>query len=111
VNDYDVNKVVAAGAAALDDRRPGWEREIDLGTLELDDSCRCVLGQLYGHFTSGCLAMTGTSWMNDWALMHGFDITAAMFKEEGQSLYVALDEAWISLIKTRFDNGALSDAA
>jgi hypothetical protein len=44
---------VSAGAKWLDSNRPGWWQRIDLETLDLGDSCRCVLGQLYGDFADG----------------------------------------------------------
>lgn len=37
------------GAALLDERRPGWWREIDLGTLDIDSVCNCIAGQLGGY--------------------------------------------------------------
>ncbi len=37
---------VAAGAAFLDGREPGWWERIDLDSLDLGSGCRCVLGQL-----------------------------------------------------------------
>ena len=97
---------VARGAAWLDSEQPGWERRIDLATLDLQDSCRCVLGQVFG-----------TELHHDgfrWALSNltvpaviglGFDEPpfAAPSWEE-------LDEAWIALLKERFDTGSLSDA-
>jgi hypothetical protein len=41
---------VAAGADWLDEKYPGWFNSIDLGTLEISNCYRCVLGQVYsGH--------------------------------------------------------------
>lgn len=37
---------VAAGAAFLDGREPGWWERIDLGSLDMTADCGCVLGQL-----------------------------------------------------------------
>jgi len=42
----DLNTRIERGAAFLDGREPGWWQRIDLETLDLDESCRCVLGQL-----------------------------------------------------------------
>lgn len=39
---------VARGAAHLDEVRPGWWNEIDVGTLTLRDPCCCIVGQLVG---------------------------------------------------------------
>lgn len=41
---------VASGAALLDMRLPGWSESINIETLNLQHSCLCVLGQLYGNF-------------------------------------------------------------
>jgi hypothetical protein len=38
---------VARGADLLDKKVPNWCRRIDVGTLSLEDSCRCVLGQTF----------------------------------------------------------------
>ena len=40
---------VAAGAAWLDEHRPGWVDRVDPVTLDLGDECHCVLGQEYGN--------------------------------------------------------------
>ena len=37
---------VARGATILDRISPGWEREIDIGVLDLSTSDRCICGQL-----------------------------------------------------------------
>jgi hypothetical protein len=39
-------EAVAQGAQLLDEKEPGWWREIDLGTLELSSCKRCICGQL-----------------------------------------------------------------
>ena len=38
---------VKRGAALLDEKRPGWDRMIDLGRLRLASAALCVLGQAY----------------------------------------------------------------
>lgn len=38
---------VAAGAAFLDEHEPGWVDLIDLGRLDLNHACNCVLGQAF----------------------------------------------------------------
>lgn len=40
---------VARGAAWLDTEVPGWAERIDLSTLDLRSSSRCVAGQLFGN--------------------------------------------------------------
>lgn len=43
-------EAAARGARFLDERRPGWEREIDLSVLDLQSCHDCIIGQLYGNF-------------------------------------------------------------
>lgn len=49
-----ITERVAAGAAWLDEQRPGWWQDgpdgIDLGGLDMDDACLCVLGQVFAEF-------------------------------------------------------------
>jgi hypothetical protein len=95
-----INERVAYGAAVLDQKSPGWESQIDLSKLDLNDSCRCVLGQIYGHYFDGLMVLDKGSGGS-----MGFNIYAS----ESPNRFADLDEAWISLIKERFDTGALSD--
>lgn len=46
-----------AGAELLDEKCPGWASEISLDTLDIDSSQNCVLGQLYGDFSRGAIAL------------------------------------------------------
>ena len=41
-----ITERVERGAALLDERRPGWWRDIDMGTLDIRSPCRCILGQM-----------------------------------------------------------------
>lgn len=49
----DFSAKVAAGMALLDQERPGWRQEIDLGTLDLGSCSVCVLGQIFGDYEDG----------------------------------------------------------
>ena len=107
---------VAAGAAWLDENFPGWEREIDLGTLNLNDCQECICGQSlrkyvtdivfsgYDFALSIIVGSTNDVWSNrfdalHWATEHGF------YPKDQTS-----DEAlWRELIKERFSSGNLSD--
>jgi hypothetical protein len=44
-----VAKVVARGAALLDDEIPGWAARVNLSVLDVSDCTRCVLGQLFAE--------------------------------------------------------------
>src|SRR5215211_4856802 len=41
-------KRVVRGAALLDREAPGWERKIDLPTLDMSSTTACVVGQTVG---------------------------------------------------------------
>jgi hypothetical protein len=48
---------VAAGAALLDEKIPGWRDEINIKTLDLVSFRQCILGQLFGHYRDGLEAL------------------------------------------------------
>jgi hypothetical protein len=48
---------VAAGAARLDDRMPGWASRIDVANLRMAICAQCILGQLFGDFECGCSSL------------------------------------------------------
>lgn len=115
---------VDRGAAWLDDARPGWYLEIDLGTFKLSDAFRCVLGQLgriiatendvvleqsgfdaiaFGDHNA-CIqqlrkAVTGEGRERrntDWSDSHGFSVPSS-------ERYDVVDDLWIKAIKQRVD--------
>lgn len=75
-------KEVAAGAEWLDSNCPGWEREIDLGSLDISDCANCVLGQSLRTIATekgyesgyhyGVDELSGERWAARWAINHGF---------------------------------------
>lgn len=140
MKNLSVKERVANGAAWLDKVNPGWEHKIDLSTLELKNSCRCILGQVvaasasevhetkYGPFIL-LLTIKGHLWWDwssgyeviyiligrdnlggaDWMADHGFRLGDEFFDENIVEGYSYLDEAWIDLIKSRYDTGEFSD--
>jgi hypothetical protein len=50
---------VRRGMKLLDEAKPGWERQIKLVDLSLDDANYCVLGQLYGTYDEGLERLGG----------------------------------------------------
>jgi hypothetical protein len=78
---------VAAGAALLDMKRPGWREEIDTDRLDVQFYDTCILGQLYGEFDEGLLALGLTY---DEAGEHGF---CGAF-----SRYDVLTDEWIAFL-------------
>lgn len=129
---------VARGAALLDEAVPGWETMIDLGALDLESSCRCVVGQIGNRLMAeGIMPQAGVSWSdyeeeyrrgeNDprfpnlsfwptWAWLKAQVSGVWAFATAGDYgfmevygiSYTDLDEAWIALIKERFNTGNLS---
>jgi hypothetical protein len=99
-------KEVAAGAAWLDKVKPGWERGMDLGVLDLNDCYNCVLGQSLREVAAekgyesgyhyGLDGLSGATFAARWAGDHGF-------------LYESDEPTWRDLIKERFSTGNLSD--
>ena len=41
------------GAKLLDKVAPGWEKKIKPGVLDLANGCNCILGQVYGDYSTG----------------------------------------------------------
>lgn len=109
--DETVETRVARGAAWLDSVHPGWERRIDLASLDLASSCRCVIGQLFGDFDDFTFEVVLPA-VNDLLISrafsseHGFSLP---FDLRSPAAWRALDDAWTSLIKERFASGLLSD--
>lgn len=48
-----VSDLVREAAEALDEVRPRWRAEVDLGTLDMDDGSTCLLGQVFGNYDEG----------------------------------------------------------
>lgn len=100
-------KEVATGAAWLDEVSPGWEREIDLGTLNISDCYNCVLGQSLRRVAAekgfksgyhyGADELSGAyPYVSSWVVEHGF-------------LMPGDEPIWVELLKERFSTGNLSD--
>lgn len=50
MSELTIPQRVDAGAAYLDEHRPGWWQRTDVDGLDLTNPCHCVLGQEYGSF-------------------------------------------------------------
>jgi hypothetical protein len=48
-----LSPAVERGAALLDEKCPGWAERVDVESLNIASMRRCILGQLYGHYTTG----------------------------------------------------------
>jgi len=99
-----ISERVAAGAAWLDEHRPGWVDRIDLETLNLGDPCRCLLAQDFGeHFSDAVLAAGLGQGLSPSAI--GFNVTYARgdegFMWPTEREFDALTAAWRDLIRQR----------
>lgn len=92
-----VEERVANGMAFLDERVPGWRERIDFFCLDLGTTCRCVVGQIYGHYDDGS-DMLGISLGQGERL--GF---VGKGSEEGERAkeYPALTAAWKSALAAK----------
>lgn len=89
-----IERRAARGAAFMDRKRPGWEKDINLSVLNIGDSERCVLGQRYGDHVAGSIVL-GLSIRRQYR--YGFMAT----KEGGCAEYPDLTEAWANEIIAR----------
>lgn len=92
---------VAAGAAWLDQNRPGWADRIDLDRLHMRNACRCILGQEYGSYYKAPITM-------DQAVNLGFDAQGAAQGWAEDDDFAALDDAWTALIEARRADAAVT---
>jgi hypothetical protein len=104
---WDADDAAAKGGTLLDAKRLGWEREIDLSDLSMDDACLCVLGQLYGNWTSGGDAL-GFSPASEDGVHHGFlapddDLPQSddAYNKAIAGRYVELNTAWRNQVEAR----------
>lgn len=84
---------VAAGAAFLDERYPGWVERIDLDGLEMDDCANCIIGQAVGNYFD----LFRMPDQDDRAASLGFNTEA----EEHPWDMGRLEHAWRRLIEAR----------
>lgn len=120
-----VTERVAQGAALLDAKKPGWAARINLRTLDLSDTCLCILGQLYGLYadaTSVLFQPSETYCPAEQALLYGFDLTSDEVRnimtlpyiEEAltrrRDYYRALQDAWVVEIAARVATLAPAEA-
>ncbi|MEV4575901.1 hypothetical protein AB0K16_21915 [Nonomuraea jabiensis] len=92
---------VAAGAALLDKKTPGWYQDIDLGILDLYSTDDCILGQVFGDYSGGA-AFLGLDIPGQYA--HGFDVPHSDAGEIANlEQWVALTACWKAEIRQRVE--------
>lgn len=50
-------EAVANGVWLLDRRQPGWRSQMHPKYFDLTHACKCILGQVFGDYTSGILTL------------------------------------------------------
>ena len=108
MTDIDYAARVAKGAALLDAERPGWERELDLSTLNIANGETCVTAQLSGvnRWWAGMTQLGLTEGTGGTYISHGFNAESGEDKDltEGydqQAAYATLNTLWRELITAR----------
>jgi hypothetical protein len=94
---FDAQLLVARGVKALDLEFPGWDRKIDVDTLDIQFENKCLLAQLYGHHMTG-LRNLGLGEEGD--ITHGFRHNSYS-DVNGAEQYAALDAEWRRVISER----------
>lgn len=93
---YDPPEImVRNGAEVLDEKKPGWHKEVAVDELEILCSNYCILGQVYGHYVDGLDAL-GIDMDESW--MYGF------YGPHGggpPGYYDELEELWVKEITER----------
>jgi hypothetical protein len=123
VSTIDYAARVAKGAALLDKKRPGWEREIDLNRLDIQSGSSCVTAQLSGegHWCSGMDMLGLTAGDDGTYVTHGFNAEEdpdvygfgdggwAVVRARQTAAFRTLNTLWRDLIESRL-NGAPAGA-
>lgn len=118
-------EAIANGAALLDEQFPGWWRQINVGQLQLSDCNLCILGQIYRPLfnelcanapSPGCrpedpyaVAQEDLELSNYMTTQYGFNLD--YYEAEGCHDWGMLTDAWIELIKLRFEEDTLDEHA
>lgn len=113
MNEIDYAARVAKGVALLDEKRPGWERLLDLDTLDIASSHACVTAQLSGvrDFMAGMNQLGLTLGSGGTYIGHGFNAeSCGSFCDGGEtceqdSAYATLNTLWKAVITTRLASG------
>jgi hypothetical protein len=94
---------VERGAALLDERRPGWWDEVDVGSLDLRQCDLCILGQLWGDYLDGRGEVVRLGYgyrAQEESIRHGFDVSRRIHADLHAD-YAALTDLWRAAIERR----------
>lgn len=110
MNEIDYAARVAKGVALLDEKRPGWEHELNLEILDIEDGSRCITAQLSGRkygrdsWRDGMeqLGLSGATYLE-----HGFNAESCGDECHGDvgcqqpAAYATLNTLWREVIEGR----------
>lgn len=85
-----MRRAVARGSALLDERNPGWYHRVNLGPLNMHHAKYCVLGQVYGSYYYGSLALRLSSRQD---IRHGFNLFP-LFRGAAPDYWRSLNSLW-----------------
>jgi len=89
------------GAAWLDEHDPDWASRIDLAWLNLNNPCRCILGQLYStNGRNGYKRFFDTKG-EEWTYRLGFDVPDTVPADEIAIEFAELTAEWSRLVAAR----------
>ncbi len=102
------------GAKLLDELAPGWADKVDLETLLITSTDRCIIGQLFGDWGTGMDGLTKLSgiefyWGSGAEISrlnqeeYGFELTHEEYMSENAYVHTGqeLEGAWIKEIEAR----------
>lgn len=90
---------VSKGIALLDQKAPGWHRQIRLGRLDISNGFSCALGQTYLSYFEG-KRILGLS--NQEVITHGFQAQARI-RDSVDAEFEELTAEWRRQIEARLD--------
>jgi hypothetical protein len=95
-----ITERVAAGAAYLDEREPGWWQRVDIRTFDITSPCKCILGQVYRAAVRVVAGAGGFDYADGYLgvdIEHlGFDV-----RPGGEIRYPELEAEWKRVIEQR----------
>jgi hypothetical protein len=110
MSEIDYAARVAKGVALLDEKRPGWERELDLEILDIEHGGRCVTAQLSGmrngltSYLDGMEQLELTPGDRGTYVAHGFNAADSMVSAQDYSqsdAYATLNSLWRDVVTER----------
>ena len=93
---FGLKRRVNRGAQLLDEKSPGWYKDVNLTTLRMERPRYCVLGQLYKSYGSGMDALFPVFEEYDDEFHYGFNVDSRFML-----VYNHLTKHWKKAIRER----------